>query len=269
MAKLNKRVWGNDLLSEKTKMCVYQACVLSTLLYGSESWTTYARQERRLNGFHLRCLRHLLHIRWQDRVTNTAVLERAGALSMPSLLIQRRLRWLGHAHRMEPDHLPREILYGELREGVRHVGRPLLRYKDVIKRDLRSALIDTSAWEDIAKHRDTWRQSVKVGVSKAKANARVQATCKRASRKDRAASARDSTRHSAPPATETATPGSGYTVIQDPAQIPSANHLLFETRMSLLLLQVLDFTVRHYSRSKLTDWTSEGWIQGKVTSKAH
>ena len=28
MAKLNKRVWGNDLLSERTKMCVYQACVL-------------------------------------------------------------------------------------------------------------------------------------------------------------------------------------------------------------------------------------------------
>ena len=33
MAKLNKRVWGNDLLSERTKLCVYQACVLSTLLY--------------------------------------------------------------------------------------------------------------------------------------------------------------------------------------------------------------------------------------------
>ena len=45
--------------------------------------------------------------------------------------------------------------------------------KDVIKRDLRSALIDTSAWENIAKHRDTWRQSVKAGVSKAEANARV------------------------------------------------------------------------------------------------
>ena len=112
---------------------------------------------------------------------------------MPSLLIQRRLRWLGHAHLMEPDRLPREILYGELREGVRRVGRPLLRYKD--KRDLRSGLIDTSAWEDIAKHRDTWWQSVKTGVSKAKANARVQATCKRAARKECAASARVSTRH--------------------------------------------------------------------------
>ena len=115
-------------------MFVYQACVLSTLLYGSEWWTTYARQERRLNGFHLGCLWRLLHIRWQDRVTNTEVLERAGSLSMPSLLIQRCLPWLGHAHRMEPDRLPREILYGELREGVRRVCRPLLRYKDVIRR---------------------------------------------------------------------------------------------------------------------------------------
>ena len=115
-------------------MFVYQTCVLSTLLYGSESWTTYARQEWRLNGFHLRCLRCLLHIRWQDRVTNTEVLERAGSLSTPSLLIQRRLRWLSRAHRMEPDRMPREILYGELREGFRRVGRPLVRYKDVIKR---------------------------------------------------------------------------------------------------------------------------------------
>ena len=117
-------------------------------------------------------------------------------MSMPSLLIQRRLRWLGHAHRMEPDRLPREILYGELRESVRRVSRPMLLYKDVIKRDLRSALIDTSELVEIAKHRDTWRQSVKPGVSKAEANARVQATCKRAARRERrGGNARDSTRH--------------------------------------------------------------------------
>ena len=64
MAKLNKRVWNNSRLSERTKALVYQACVLSTLLYGSESWTAYARQEKRLNSFHLRSLRRLLKIKW-------------------------------------------------------------------------------------------------------------------------------------------------------------------------------------------------------------
>ena len=73
-------------------------------------------------------------------------------------------------------------------QGVLRVGRQLLRHKDIIKQDLQSALINTSAWEDIAKHRDTWWQSVKSGVSKAEANARVQATWKRAVRKECAAS---------------------------------------------------------------------------------
>jgi len=34
-------------------------------------------------------------------------------------------------------------------------------------------------------------------------------------------------------------------------------------------MQVLDFTIWHYLHSKLTNWTSEGCIQGNVTSKTH
>ena len=32
MSKLNRRVWQNNNLTKITKLCVYQACVLSTLL---------------------------------------------------------------------------------------------------------------------------------------------------------------------------------------------------------------------------------------------
>ena len=77
MARLAARVWDNALLTINTKMKVYQACVLSTLLYGSETWTLYSRQERRLNAFQTRCLRRLLGITWQDRITNVEVLSRA------------------------------------------------------------------------------------------------------------------------------------------------------------------------------------------------
>ena len=59
-------------------MKIYQAYVLSTLLYGSESWTLYARQERRLNVFHLRCLRRILGIKWQDHIPNKDVLKKEG-----------------------------------------------------------------------------------------------------------------------------------------------------------------------------------------------
>ena len=62
MAKLNKRVWQSIHLIMNTRLKVYQACVISILLYGSETWTPYARQEAKLNTFHLRCLRRILGI---------------------------------------------------------------------------------------------------------------------------------------------------------------------------------------------------------------
>ncbi len=68
MSKLEKRVWSNNNLTDNTKMQVYRACALSTLLYSSEAWTTYAAQERRLNSFHLRRLRHIFGIHWQERI---------------------------------------------------------------------------------------------------------------------------------------------------------------------------------------------------------
>ena len=100
-------------------MTVYNACVISTLLYGSESWPTYSRQEKTINVFHLRSLRKILGISWQGHVTNSDVLSRAGFLSMHSLLRQRRLRWLGHFRTMEDGRIPKDILYEELAQGKR------------------------------------------------------------------------------------------------------------------------------------------------------
>ena len=56
IARLTARVWTSPKLSMNTKMAVYnkKICVVSTLLNGSETWTRYAGQERRLNTFHLR-----------------------------------------------------------------------------------------------------------------------------------------------------------------------------------------------------------------------
>ena len=72
-------------VSDHTKVNVYKAFVISTLLYGSESWTMHAHQEKRLNVFHMRCLRRILGITWQDKVTNKVVLEKAGIASLYTL----------------------------------------------------------------------------------------------------------------------------------------------------------------------------------------
>ena len=87
-------------------MAVYDACVVSTLLYGSEAWTTYSKQERKRNSFHLRSLRRILGISWRDKVPNTEVLDRTGLPTMCTLLRQRRMRWIGHVRRMEDGRIP-------------------------------------------------------------------------------------------------------------------------------------------------------------------
>ena len=56
LSRLTNRVWSNNKLSDHTKVNVYIARVISTLLYGSESWTMRAHYERRLNVFHMCCL---------------------------------------------------------------------------------------------------------------------------------------------------------------------------------------------------------------------
>lgn len=165
--KLEKRVWSNHKLRLKTKARVYTACVLSTLLYGSEAWPSYAKEESRLNSFHLRCLRKILGITWKDEVANAEVLSRAGVPTIQSLLSQRRLRWLGHVKRMGPERLPKDLLYGQLAAGSRPTGRPYLRYKDACKRDLKGAAISLEQWEHLAEDRKAWRSAVKHGCTHA------------------------------------------------------------------------------------------------------
>ena len=183
MAKLSKRVWENGKLTERTKLCVYQACVISTLLYGSETWTTYTSQERKLNSFHLRCLRRILGIKWQDKVSNSVVLMRAGAPSMFAILSERRLRWLGHVKRMSPGRIPKDLLYGELAAGKRKTGRPCLRFKDVCQMDMAEAKISIEDWERQADDRSAWRAAVREGVKLAEELRTEALEAKRAGRK--------------------------------------------------------------------------------------
>ena len=127
-------------------------------------WTPYARQEAKLNTFHLRCLSRILGITWQHRIPNTTVLEKAKCASMHALLSQWRLRWLGHICRMGKGRISKDLLYGELEKGTRKTGRPLLRFKGICKRDRKSAAIDIESWELMVEDCFTWRHLVKEGI---------------------------------------------------------------------------------------------------------
>ena len=138
-----------------------------------------------MQSIHIRCLRRILGITWQDRVTNTAVLEKTGSLSMHLMLCQRRLRWLGHVHRMDDGRIPKDVMYGELASGRRPTGRPALRFKDVCKRDLKLTGIDPDTWESLADDRSGWSHAVREGVRRGEEKRNQQLEERRTRRKER------------------------------------------------------------------------------------
>ena len=108
----------------------------------------------------------ILKIQWQDRVPNSEVLHRAQTTSITSILSLRRLRWLGHVYRMSNDRIPKQLLFGELKNASRPVDRPKLRFKDVCKDTMKQVHINHEVWENLARNRPAWREAVRSGVKR-------------------------------------------------------------------------------------------------------
>ena len=154
MAKLDK-IWKNKNISFPTKMRLYRALVLSTLLYGCESWTMTAETTKRVRTFETKCFRRMLGISWSDRNTNdfvrAQVTSRAGPQEPLLATIKRRkLTWFGHVTRHNS--LPKTILQGTL-EGGRKRGRQAKSWLDNIKEWTR---MDTPTLIRKAEYRTSW-----------------------------------------------------------------------------------------------------------------
>ena len=113
----------------------------------------------------MQCLRKILKLTWQDRVSYVDILQRTGMVSAECLLLRNGLRWTGHVLRMPDSRMPRQVLYGQLTEGNRTIGRPKLRYKDYIKQSLKKFNMNPARLESTAADRSQWRQAVHDGAS--------------------------------------------------------------------------------------------------------
>ena len=102
---LRKAVFLDKNLRMATKRRIYNACVLSVLLYGAECWIHLRRHEKKVNTFHNRCIRTILSIsnrqQWSEGITMTEVRRSWGDEETVGEKIQkRRMEWLGHLARM-------------------------------------------------------------------------------------------------------------------------------------------------------------------------
>ena len=181
-AGLRERCWSRKGISLKTKVDVYITVVLKALTFSLETCALLSKNISQLERFQQFCLREILNIRWQDRVTNEEVLHRCGCVSIASLLATSQLSWSGHVARMDDTRIPKQLLYGELCIGSRAHGGQRLRFKDTLRLNLKKCKIGPD-WETRAGNRSEWRKAVKDGVKQYEGNRVEKATVKRALRK--------------------------------------------------------------------------------------
>ena len=112
-----KKVWRQTRLQLQTKLRLNQTCILSILLYDSETWTLLQEDLRKLEVFHMRSQRTILGIRWHDFVRNTEVVDRTGLPCDRDVIAWRRNSLFGHVVRLD-DHTPAHRALSQVAAGT-------------------------------------------------------------------------------------------------------------------------------------------------------
>ena len=73
-----KSVLSNRGLGIKAKMCLYEAVIVPTALFGAEARGMRSAERRNVNVLEMKCLRSLVGVSRMDKVMNEEVRRRAG-----------------------------------------------------------------------------------------------------------------------------------------------------------------------------------------------
>jgi hypothetical protein len=154
-----KAIWSSTILSLALKLRLFSAVVASVLLYNSQCWVVTANDVRLLEGFYFRCLRHLTRSTRCPAQMNPVAVDKASKIEVfrvanvpvvEALLRERRLRWLGHLLRSDPQDTARRCLLREVGSGSP--------WSKIVLNDLQAVGVGSfSTAERLAANRVNWR----------------------------------------------------------------------------------------------------------------
>ena len=71
-------IWKSKNISLAVKIRLYESLVISTLLYGAESWPQSVTQMKKLEAAQHKFQKRLLGITWRDKVRNKDIRKKTG-----------------------------------------------------------------------------------------------------------------------------------------------------------------------------------------------
>lgn len=160
-AKL-RHVWDapSHVFPVGLKSVVYETCVRTVLLFGSESWALPDTLLDRVSVFHKNCLRQVLGVRRCDRHSSHYLYVRCAEHPIKDHLSCYRLRELGHIVRMSHMRLPKLALFRGAPEGaVRCQGRPRVSWSQKVRDDCAAVGIAPVNLDDLCSNRSAWKEA--------------------------------------------------------------------------------------------------------------
>jgi hypothetical protein len=162
-------IFSSSSVTAEAKKAVYEAVVLSTCLYGCETWSLTEALLGRLRCMHAQHVRAMCRVTrthvWKHHITTQELGQRLGLESIDTYISRRQLRWAGHVRRMDYEtRLPRRMLSAWVPH-PRPAGAPTMTYGRSIFKAMDKFSIDTARWHELAADRAAWRETLRTGVA--------------------------------------------------------------------------------------------------------
>ena len=129
-------------ISRTTKLRIYNTIIRPVTLYGCEAWTLTQRLENKLMVFENNILRRITGPVFDEgegiwrRKHNFELREITKQPMITDFIKAQRIRWAEHGAHMEEGRVPKMTMEATM-EGRRLVGRPRMRWRDNLAKDLR------------------------------------------------------------------------------------------------------------------------------------
>ena len=134
----------------------FNSNVKSVLLYGCETWRTTKTMQQKIQTVFNTCLRRIYKIRWQEKIRNEDLWERAGQEPVAKQILRRKWVWIGHTLRKPASSTTRQPLTWNS-QGKRKRSRPRSSWMRDTEAELKQQGTNWTGVARAAQNRVRWR----------------------------------------------------------------------------------------------------------------
>ena len=156
--KILRPIWTSQVISVKTKLQIFTTNEKSVVLYACETWHITKTLTHKVQTYINKCLRAILHIKWQDKITNEEIWK-TGQAQAEAQIKRKKWNWLSHTLRKPTSSVVRHALKWNP-QGKQKRGRPRSTWSKSVEAEGQTLGHSLGQLEVLSRDRAKWRKLV-------------------------------------------------------------------------------------------------------------